>query len=149
MGADELWSNLANVAGVWNTENPFDQSRKKHVGCFEEVMDGEFCRSYIRQNNLEVGVDLLAPIILHMDETPVTSNGRFGCTPAKDWGHSEQDCCAFSLGPCEQLHLLSDVTRHGSEFRCRLGRTQSEVCRQKSFKENQQDAQRHLLRPTW
>ena len=60
-----MWSNLSNVAGVWNTQNPFDQSRKKHVGCFKEVMDGEFCRSHIPNNNLEVDVDLLAPTILH------------------------------------------------------------------------------------
>ena len=81
LGLDRIFSNENNVTKVGNVEDRFIQSRPD-VTDNTEILHGSWARHYIQNTEPWVdGLDLLCPIVVYLDETHVTGNGRVKVTP--------------------------------------------------------------------
>jgi hypothetical protein len=77
IGDDATWSDLSNIAV--NDTDRWDQSFLP--GLNKELMHGSVTQRYIRENNIKFKVYLVIPLVIYLDETHVTGNGRIGLQP--------------------------------------------------------------------
>ena len=81
LGIDSVFADPKNVTKVGNNEDRFIQTNP-NLSENTEILHGSWARNYIQDRHDWVdGLDLLCPIVLYMDETHVTGNGRVKVTP--------------------------------------------------------------------
>ena len=82
LGIDNVFKEVGNITNISNNDDPFIQTGGDPSNN-TELLHGSWARAYIesKRETWVDGLDLLCPVVIYIDETHVTSNGRVKVTP--------------------------------------------------------------------